>query len=159
MCAHAVRVAIGKIDGVTSATVSLNEGMATVRFAPSHGVSIERIREAIRDYGFAPKEAEVRVAGILVRRGNTLALAVPGAGDSLLLEDAPGAAGKTSSMQQLGPNAKVVVTGRVPASDSRSPAAPRMLLVQSFVAEQNERLDARQHEEFAAIAYALESFP
>jgi copper chaperone CopZ len=128
-----VRVAVSKIEGVTSASVSLNEGVTTVHFAPSNSVRIEQIREAIRSNGFTPKEAEIRVAGVLLDRGDSLALAVPGA-DTLVLRDLPAAPGQLTAMRRLPPNERITVTGQVLASEGRSAKSSRVLFVRSFAA-------------------------
>lgn len=129
-----MRVAIDKIEGVTSTTVSLNEGMTTVQLAPSNQVRIEQIREVIRANGFTPKEADVRVTGVLVHRADNVALAVPGADELFLLWAPPSAADQLSALRKFAPNQLVTVFGRVPASDRRHAASSRVLLVRSFVA-------------------------
>ena len=129
-----MRVAVSKIEGVTSATVSLNEGMTTVQFASSNSVRIEQIREAIRSNGFTPKDAEIRVAGVLIHRGDTLLLAVPGAEESFLLQDSMALQGQVSALRRLPPNERITVTGQVPASDGRSANTSWVLLVRSFLA-------------------------
>jgi len=129
-----VRVSISKIDGVTAVTVSLNEGMTSIRFALSNRVTVEQIRKVIRSNGFTPKEAEVRVTGVLVSRGDTLTLAVPGADEVYLLQDAPDAEGKLSELRQMGQDTRVVVTGQVPGSSDRPSRAPRTLLIRSYTA-------------------------
>ncbi|MEW5918962.1 MAG: heavy-metal-associated domain-containing protein [Gemmatimonadota bacterium] len=132
MCAHAVRVAISKIDGVSAVTVSLNEGMTTVQFAPSNRVRAEQIRDVVRASGFAPKEADVRMAGALSLRGDTLTFAVPGAEETYVLQDVPGEESLLGALRQLGPNTRLEVTGRLPASAGRPGTAPRVLMVRAF---------------------------
>ncbi len=117
-------------------TVSLNEGMTTVQLAPSNQVRIEQIREVIRSNGFTPKEADVRVAGVLMQRGDSLGLAVPGAEELFVLQDYPGVSGQLSALRQLRPNERITITGQVPASEGRSAKTSRVLLVRSFVAGQ-----------------------
>ena len=129
-----MRVAIEKIEGVTSVSVSLNEGMTTIQFAASNSVRIEQIREVIRKNGFTPKEAEIKVAGLLNVRGDTLALASPGVDEPLLLQDFPGTSQPISALRQLSPNATITVAGQVPASEGRSAKPSQVLFVRSFVA-------------------------
>jgi len=52
-----VRVAVRKLDGVRSVTVSLNDGYADILLTSQNTVTVERIREAIRRNGFSPREA------------------------------------------------------------------------------------------------------
>jgi copper chaperone CopZ len=129
VCAHAVRVVVGKIDGVRDVKVSLKQGLATIQFAPTNRVSVEQIRKAIRSNGFRARAAEVRVAGLLVTRDDTLALSIPGPEESYVLQDAPGAVGQVASLRRLQSGARVVLNGQLP--DSRG-SAKTALLVRSF---------------------------
>ena len=127
-----MRVVVGKIDGVRDVTVSLKDGLATVTFAPANRVSVEQIRKAIRSNGFTPRAAEVRVVGLLVDRGDTLVLRVPGSEDSFVLRDAPGAVGQVASLRRLPAGARVVLTGQLPEPPSGSRRSPgSVLLVRS----------------------------
>lgn len=78
MCAHAVRVAVEKLPGVTEAEVSLEEGLVRIRFDATSEAGVVDIRQAIENQGFSPREADVRVAGRLEEAGDRLALRVPG---------------------------------------------------------------------------------
>ena len=129
-----MRVVVGKIEGVQSVKVSLKEGLATIQFAPSNRVTVARIRDAIRKNGFTAREAEVRVAGSLVQRGDTLALVVPGSDDVFVLEDAPGAKGTVAELRRREPSTRVVLTGQVPTARTRVVGLPNRLLVRSFAA-------------------------
>jgi hypothetical protein len=125
-------VVVGKIDGVRSVEVSLKDGIATIQLAPSNRVTVARIREAVRSNGFTAREAEVRVAGSLVRRGDALALAVPGTTELFVLEDAPGAGGTVAELRRRGPDSRVMVRGQIPRPRPRQSRAPERLLVRSF---------------------------
>ena len=120
-----------KIDGVTSVAVSLNEGTVTLGFAPDNRVSLERIRETIRSNGFTPREAELRVTGQIVVRGDSLVLAVQQTGDSFVLEDAPDAVGRTADIRRNRAGATITVSGQVPAEDPQSRSGRWRLLVRA----------------------------
>jgi hypothetical protein len=126
-------VVVGKIEGVQSVTVSLKEGVATIQFAPANRVTLARVRGAIRSNGFTAREAEVRVAGTLVHRGDTLALVVPGTDETFVLQDAPGSSGVVAELRRRDPNQRVVITGHIPRPPARRDArGPERLLVRSF---------------------------
>jgi copper chaperone CopZ len=129
-----VRVVVGKIEGVRSVDVSLKEGIATIRFAPTNRVTLAKIRDAIRSNGFSAREAEIQVAGSLVQRGDVLALVVPGTDEVFFLEDTPGATGMVAELRRRGSDARVVVTGQVPAPGARRAGEPSRLVVRSFAA-------------------------
>jgi hypothetical protein len=127
-----VRVVVGKIEGVRSVKVSLKEGVATIQFAPTHRVTLARIRQAIRSNGFTPREAEITVAGSLVQRGDTLTLAVPGTDDVFVLEDAPAAARTVAELRRRAASGRVVLTGQVPRAGKQQRGAPHRMLVRSL---------------------------
>jgi copper chaperone CopZ len=127
-----VRVVVGKIEGVRSVKVSLKEGVATIDFATSNRVTVAKIREAIRSNGFTPREAEVRVRGSLVQRGDTLLLVVPGTDEVFALQDAPGKASVVAELRRLGANARVALSGQIPRAQTRRGRMPERILVRSF---------------------------
>lgn len=129
-----MRVVVGKIDGVQSVKVSLKEGVATIQFAPSNRVTVERIREAVRSNGFAAREAEIRVAGSLTQRGDTLVLVVPASNDLFVLEDAP-RAGALAELRRRGAGARVVVSGQLPNPGTRKTSGSMRLMVRSLVTD------------------------
>ncbi|MHB8735524.1 MAG: heavy-metal-associated domain-containing protein [Terriglobales bacterium] len=59
-------VAVKKLDGVTAARVSLNQGLVTIELRPGNTVSLAQLRKAITDQGFTPRDARVTAAGELV---------------------------------------------------------------------------------------------
>lgn len=67
-----MRVAVERLDGVTSAEVSLNEGQVVVTLDEDNHVRLDRLRQVIRDQGFTPREAEIRARGVVERRDGRL---------------------------------------------------------------------------------------
>jgi len=117
VCAHAVRVAIRRMEGVDSVRVSLNEGFARIAFAAGNRVTVEQVREAIRRNGFSPRESRVRVRGRLVRSGDSLALAVPGTAMRFPLV-VP--AGLRAELASVADDAHLIVDGTVAEGDRRT---------------------------------------
>lgn len=60
------------MEGVTSAEVSLNEGLVVVGLEEENHVRLDRLRQVIRDQGFTPREAEIRARGVVERRDGRL---------------------------------------------------------------------------------------
>lgn len=113
--------AIRKIEGVAGVDVSLSGKFADVTLKPGNRVDPERIRQATRESGFSPKEADVKVAGQLVERDGKPALAVAELDTVYLLVDHPEAKGKLAETQKaIGKT--VVVTGRL--AETVTPAQP-----------------------------------
>ncbi len=133
-----MRVVVGKIEGVQSVKVSLKQGVATIQLAPANRVTLSQIRDAIRSNGFTAREAEVRVAGSLVRRGDTLTLVVPRTDETFILQDAPGTSGVVAELRRRAPGGRVVVTGQVPRPTSRKDRERGRLLVRTVVGTQSE---------------------
>lgn len=127
MCARAVSAAIQRIEGVASVEVSLNKGFADVKLKPGNRVDPERIRQVVRDSGFTPKAADVRLAGEIVERGGKPALAVTGLDLVYLLSDHADARSKLAEAQRA-VGRTVLATGRLPEAPSVATAdAPRAL--------------------------------
>jgi copper chaperone CopZ len=63
ICAHAVRVAMQKVDGVQSVRVSLNDGLTILDLKPENAVTLVRLRQIIKNNGFVSKEASVLACG------------------------------------------------------------------------------------------------
>src|SRR3954465_14008312 len=102
-CAYAVRVALMKFQGVESADVSLNKGLATVKLKPGNTVRPNEFWEAIRKNGNTPRVTHVTVRGEVQSGGNQLK--VPGSGEVFqlkappaVLEQLKAANGKTVSL-------------------------------------------------------------
>lgn len=117
-------VALKKIEGVASVTVSLNEGSAEIRFEPSNSVTPAQIREAIRRNGFTPKDAEVRAAGRVVERGGRPAFEVSGIALVYVLD---GADRVVEAVRKLPAGSRVVLRGRLP--EAVAPSEPDRLEV------------------------------
>lgn len=95
-CAYGTEQGLKKLKGVTAVTVSLNEGKASLKFAPDSETTLEQVREVIRHNGFTPKDAFVTVEGRVAKTGEsyeliagskvryTLAAALPAELDALL---------------------------------------------------------------------------
>lgn len=56
-------VAIKKIDGVESVNVSLNQGRASIVLKPGNTVRLEQIDQAVKNNGFTPRDARIKVRG------------------------------------------------------------------------------------------------
>lgn len=92
MCAHAVSVGLGKVDGVESAKVSLNEGLARIQLRPGNSVTMEQLREIVEQKGFTPQGATVTVRAEVIATGGDLQLKVTGTDEIFAVADTPGAA-------------------------------------------------------------------
>lgn len=62
-CAYSVEKSLRALPGVENVAVSLNEGYAETSLASDSPTTLAQIRETIRDGGFTPREATVRLEG------------------------------------------------------------------------------------------------
>ena len=81
-----MRVAVQKLAGVESVTVSLERASTDIRLRPGNTLTLDQIRTLIRNNGFATKEATVTVVGRLIERGGQPALEVTGTNVVMLVE-------------------------------------------------------------------------
>ena len=73
-----MRVAVRKLEGVESVTVSLERASAAIALRPGNRITLPQLRQIIRNNGFTAQEATVTVAGTLIERGGKPALSVTG---------------------------------------------------------------------------------
>jgi hypothetical protein len=120
-------VAVEKLPGVTGAEVSLENGVVTVGVTPDTPLTIAGLRKAIRNQGFSPRTAEVRVAGRLSRSPDGLVLSVPGSGEAYALT---GDARTLSGLEDVA-GGEVVLEGRIP--EDQDDTTPGTLEVVSVI--------------------------
>lgn len=114
-CAHGVQKNLMKLDGVTNATVSLNDGYARVEFTDDNSVTLQQIRETIRENGFTPKETTLVVVGTLTRVEGRPALTF--ANQAFRLAAAADGSAALQELEEMTSGASVRVSGRVEESD------------------------------------------
>lgn len=68
-CAYGVEKGLKALPGVRTVKVSLNEGYAEVTLGDGATTSLTDIRKTIRNNGFTPKQAQVRIEGTLLLHG------------------------------------------------------------------------------------------
>lgn len=112
-CAHGLQKRLGQIDGVTDVKVSLDDGFAELKFAPSNEVKLETIRNAVEESGFAAKDATVRVSGTL-QQDNGQVVLVSTTGDRFLLEQSAEGAADYGRLKSAAAGEQVTVSGIIP---------------------------------------------
>jgi copper chaperone CopZ len=90
ICAHAVKVALLKLEGVESAEVSLERASTQIRLRPANRVTLTDLRQIVKNNGFTAKNATVTAIGTLVERGGKPAIGLSGGDTVWLLAPATG---------------------------------------------------------------------
>ena len=85
ICAHGVKVAVQKVDGVESVRLSLERAEADIRLKPENRVSLDQFRRIVKGNGFDPRDAKVTLNGSVRKNGATLTCEVPGTTAPLLI--------------------------------------------------------------------------
>ena len=85
ICAHGVKVAMQKVDGVESVELSLERALADVRLRPANRVPLDRFRQIVKGNGFEPKDANVTAIGTVRESGGKLSFEVSGVGTVLVV--------------------------------------------------------------------------
>ena len=109
----------------------MNRGLAAVTFESDNRVTVERVRNVIRDNGFTPKAAEVRLRGTLVSDSGALVVQQPGVGTTMRLAAHPDAPAMLERIGNAGAGATVVIEGVVPET-AKGSQGPDVLQVRSF---------------------------
>jgi len=106
---------------VDSVRVSLDSGLAVVRFTLNNPATVEQVRTEIFENGFSPKSAEVRLAGRIVERNGSVTLAVPGQDREYALVDEPGGSAVIARLRETAAGKLVEIDGFVPETARRAP--------------------------------------
>jgi len=89
-CAHAVRVAISKFEGVEDVNVSLQRGHANVKLKPGNAVELKKVMEAVGHQALETRHVSVVANGSALRESNgKWWFAVGGAGERIALKEPP----------------------------------------------------------------------
>ena len=113
ICAHGIRVAVQKMEGVDSVQISLERAQADVRLRPENRVVLDDFRRIVKANGFEPREAVVTVVGSAREAQGKLQLDVAGTAQSLVVSaksdagahqqlKAAGAPGATAVLEVVG---------------------------------------------------------
>jgi len=86
ICAHGVRVAFQKVDGVESVALSLERAEADVRLRQDNRASLDRFRQIVKANGFEPRQATVTAVGTVREVGGKLAFEVSGVTTVLIVD-------------------------------------------------------------------------
>ena len=121
ICAHGVKVAVQKVQGVESVQLSLERAEADIRLKPENQVSLDHFRRIVKGNGFEPREAKVSASGVVRNAGGKLTFEVPGTAVPLAISSdgsAPAAYKQLESSAARG--TPVEITGTVePLPDGR----------------------------------------
>ena len=85
ICAHGVRVAVQKVDGVESVELSLERAQADIRLIKDNRVSLDQFRKIVKGNGFEPRQATVTAIGTVREVDGKLAFEVSGVSRPLLV--------------------------------------------------------------------------
>jgi hypothetical protein len=78
-----------KNEGVASVHVSLQEGLTVLDLKAGNAVTVEKLRQIIKNNGFVSKEVHVHAAGNVTKINGTPTFVVGGTGERLLSAAAP----------------------------------------------------------------------
>jgi copper chaperone CopZ len=107
-----VSVAVKKVKGVESVTVTLKNGLVSINLAPGNKVTLAEMRTLIKSNGFNPKEATVVVQGVVSASAEGQALKVSGTDEVLVLTGSNDAtSNEVRKLQTDG--SRVEVAGRI----------------------------------------------
>lgn len=112
-CAYGMEKGLKKLEGVKRVKVSLNKGNAILELASDNKLALTDIRRVVRDGGFTPKAATVKVSGTLKSKGDELRLEVGEV--SYTLEPSDKATDVWQRLHKAGAGATVTVIGDTPA--------------------------------------------
>lgn len=110
-CAYGLEQRMQAFEGVEAVSVSLNDGLVALTLQPENDVTLQEIREAIRESGFSAETATITVSGTLAKEDGQWILS-SSSGARYLLEQA-----SKNISQQVSTREQVTVTGTVPEGE------------------------------------------
>ena len=136
-CAHGLEKNLKKIPGVIDLEILVDQGTASLTYAPHHAFSLEAIREAVRRGGFTPTTIHATLTGTLVTAGDDLALRLNNPPEVILL-----AGGVALNRLRAGATAgeRVTISGEIQDRNTEGKGAPSYALtVDEFSAADGAR--------------------
>jgi copper chaperone CopZ len=73
------------VNGVESVKVSLEKGLATVKFKAGNSVTLKQLQTAITKNGFTMKDSKIVAAGMLIQESGSVKFQISGSKDILSL--------------------------------------------------------------------------
>ena len=130
-CAHGVRVAMQKLDGVATVELSLERAQAEIGLTPDNRLSLDQFRQVVKRNGFEPKQATVTAIGTVREAGGRMVFEVSGVPTALVIspdKSAPEAYRQLKSASVAKSTAVFEIAGTVSArvaKDRRATGATR----------------------------------
>jgi len=117
------------VNGIESVKVSLEKGLATVKFKPGNSVTLKQLQGAITKNGFTMKESKIVAAGKLLQEGGGTKFQISGSNDVLSLA----VEGTGSTAPSASRSATFLVEGTIP--ESAKGKTPDTIRYRSLTAE------------------------
>lgn len=86
-CAHGLEKRMSNLEGVESATVSLNNSLLEAKLNSENNLTLLKIRKSVEDSGFQPKEAELKIAGVIRKEDDSFILETEAGEEFVLTSD------------------------------------------------------------------------
>jgi|SRR5215813_146951 len=100
------------VKGVESVNVSLEKGLATVKFRAGNSVTLKQLQSAITKNGFTMKDSKIVAAGKLIQDGGNAKFQISGSNDVLALVTE----GSGAATPSLSGSLALLVEGTIPES-------------------------------------------
>lgn len=110
-CAYALENRMNKLDGITAASVSLNDGLLTATLTNENSLTLNQIRKAVVESGFSPKKAEIKVTGTLRKDGGKYVIITP-SGDKYALK--PNTSDTEKHLGNIQVGQQITLSGSIP---------------------------------------------
>lgn len=112
-----MRVALEKVDGIETVSVTLKRGVAHITLKEGNTVRLADLRRIIKEAGYPSREATVVVVGTVRGERSKLTLAVSGTKEVF---DLSAGDGRSIADVERRVDRPVEVTGTIPAPDPKS---------------------------------------
>ena len=122
-----MRVALSKVDGVTSVDVTLKRGVAHIGLLEGNRVTLTALRRIVKDAGYTSGDAAVTAVGHVVSKAGARQFVVEGTNEIFRLEaDAREPAAQPGTPAPQSGLVEVAGTATPPASGTKLPETLRV---------------------------------
>ena len=112
-----MRVALEKVEGIESVSVTLKRGVAHITLKKGNTLTLSDLRKIVKEAGYVSRQATVVVAGTAQGEGARLTLMVGGTREVFDLDAEPG---RSLAEVERRIDRTVEITGTIPAPDPKS---------------------------------------
>ena len=106
-CAYGLEKKLKKIDGVGNVKINIDKGIAELKGKKGESIGVERLKDAVADAGFTPRQITAIVVGVVEEHGDFVVLKNIGSDFMFILKENEQLRELRSKLQNTGKQVRV----------------------------------------------------